>query len=49
MRQEYRTKKNPELHTSITYQYDNPGKYTILVKVVDILGNDTNKLLTVRV
>jgi len=49
MRQEYRTKKNPELRTSITYQYDNPGQYTILVKVVDILGNDTNKLLTVRV
>lgn len=49
MRQEYRTKKNPELRTSITYQYDNPGQYTILVKVVDILGNDTNKLLTLRV
>jgi adenine-specific DNA-methyltransferase len=49
MRQEYRTKKNPELRTSIAYQYDIPGQYTILVKVVDILGNDTNKLLTVRV
>jgi len=48
MRQEYRTKKNPELQTDITHQYDIPGHYTILVKVVDILGNDTNKLLTVR-
>jgi hypothetical protein len=49
MRQEYRTRKNPDLRTSITYQYENPGHYKILVKVVDILGNDTNKLLTVRV
>jgi adenine-specific DNA-methyltransferase len=49
MRQEYRTRKNPDLRTSITYQYENPGHYKILVKVVDILGNDTNKLLTVRI
>jgi adenine-specific DNA-methyltransferase len=49
MRQEYRTKKNPNLQTSIKYQYENPGHYKILVKVVDILGNDTNKLLTVRI
>lgn len=49
MRQEYRTKKNPNLQTSIKYQYESPGHYKILVKVVDILGNDTNKLLTVRI
>jgi DNA modification methylase len=49
MRQEYRTRKNPKLKTSISYEYDKSGKYDILVKVVDILGNDTNKLLTVRI
>ncbi|MEM3870955.1 MAG: site-specific DNA-methyltransferase [Nitrososphaeria archaeon] len=49
MRQEYRTRKNPKLKTSITYEYDKPGKYDVLVKVVDIFGNDTNKLLKVEI
>ena len=49
MRQEYRTKKNPNLHTQIKYEYDKPGEYDVLVKVVDILGNDTNKLLHIKV
>jgi len=49
MRQEYRTRGTPDLRTRITYHYDQPGHYTIFVKVVDILGNDTNKQLTVRV
>ena len=49
MRQEYRTRKNPNLRTRIKYEYNKPGEYDVLVKVVDILGNDTNKLLHVRV
>lgn len=49
MRQEYRTKKDPNLRTQIKYEYDKPWEYDVLVKVVDILGNDTNKLLHIKV
>jgi DNA modification methylase len=49
MRQEYRTRKNPNLRTRIKYEYNKPGEYDVLVKVIDILGNDTNKLLHLRV
>jgi len=49
MRQEYRTKKNPKLPAQIKYEYDKPGEYDVLVKVVDILGNDTTKLLHIKV
>ena len=49
MKQEYRTKNNPKLKTSIVYEYEKSGKYDVLVKVVDIFGNDTNKLLRVEI
>ena len=49
MKQEYRTKNNPKLKTSIVYEYEKSGKYDVLVKVVDIFGNDTNKLLKVEI
>lgn len=45
MRQHYRTKDSPDLKTKISYEYPEPGTYSILVKVVDIFGNDTNKLI----
>jgi|GEM_PF-2817880 len=31
-----------------THSYEKTGKYQVLVKVVDIFGNDTNKLLEVK-
>jgi DNA modification methylase len=49
MAQEFRSRKHPTLKTSLSYTYPEPGEYSILVKVVDIFGNDTNKLLRVRV
>jgi len=49
MRQEYRTRKNKNLRTRISYEYRESGEYDILVKVVDIFGNDTNKMVHVRV
>lgn len=49
IRQEYRTKKNPDLRTQIMYEYPKPGEYDVLAKVVDILGNDTSKLLHIKV
>ena len=46
--QSFRTKKTPTLEfTSIAYEYKKPGKYKIMVKVVDILGIDTSKLIDV--
>ncbi|MEA3314074.1 MAG: site-specific DNA-methyltransferase, partial [Caldisericota bacterium] len=40
--QSFRTKKNPELElTSTPHTYEQPGKYKIAVRVVDILGQDT--------
>ncbi len=47
--QRYRTRKDPglELHTS--HQYTESGNYIVMVKVVDILGNDTTKALSIEI
>jgi len=47
--QSYRTRKERSLQLSITHTYTEPGEYTIVVKVIDILGNDTTKAITVKV
>jgi len=48
--QSFRTKKNPTIEfSSIPHVYDKPGKYKIMVKVVDILGIDTSKIVEVRI
>ena len=48
--QSFRTKKNPALEfTSIAHTYKQPGVYKAMVKVVDILGIDTSKVVEVRV
>lgn len=47
--QAYRTRKKPALELSTTHRYEQPGEYTVLVKVIDILGNDTTKTLRVKV
>lgn len=47
--QSFRTRKHPVLQTESTHQYRGPGTYKILVKVIDIFGNDTTKLLEVAV
>ena len=47
--QSYRTKKQPRLELTARHTYDEPGTYTILVKVIDILGNDTTRAATVEV
>ncbi|MGA7162088.1 MAG: site-specific DNA-methyltransferase [Bacteroidota bacterium] len=46
--QSYRTKQNPQIDLTATKQYDEKGQYTVLVKVIDILGNDTTKALNVQ-
>ena len=46
--QSYRTKKVGRLELKANHAYEAPGEYTVLVKVIDLLGNDTTKALTVK-
>ena len=40
----YRTRKDRTLAlASDTYTYERPGRYRVLVKVIDIFGNDTSQ------
>jgi adenine specific DNA methylase Mod len=43
--QTYRTKKSPDLQLSASHEYETPGNYAVVVKVIDILGNDTTKTI----
>ncbi len=47
--QSYRTRKNPSLEMETGHTYPQPGRYTVVVKVIDILGNDTTKTLEIEV
>ncbi len=47
--QSYRTKKQPRLDLRATNAYGEAGPRTIVVKVIDILGNDTTKSVRVEV
>lgn len=47
--QTYRTKKAPKILLKALHEYDEPGSYIIVVKVIDILGNDTTKAVTITV
>ena len=47
--QSYRTRKDRGLQLKVKHTYPEPGEYTIVVKVIDILGNDTTKSHIVEV
>src|SRR5262249_52941327 len=47
--QSYRTRKDNEIDLNASYDYESPGTYTIVIKVIDILGNDTTKTVTLEV
>ena len=47
--QSYRTRQDPQLQRTIAHTYQQPGTYTLVVKVIDILGNDTTRRLEVTV
>jgi SAM-dependent methyltransferase len=47
--QSYRTRRDRTLLLQAAHRYEEPGEYTVLVKVIDILGNDTTKAVRVRV
>jgi len=45
--QSYRTRKDPKLVLSASHTYEEPGDYRVMVKAIDILGNDTTKVFEV--
>jgi hypothetical protein len=47
--QTYRTRKEPRLLKEAAHEYAEAGEYQVVVKVIDILGNDTTKTLRVDV
>ncbi len=47
--QSYRTRADRRLELTATYDYAEAGEHTILVKVVDIFGNDTTSAVPVTV
>jgi len=47
--QSYRTRQNPKIELTAGHAYEKKGKYTVLVKVIDILGNDTTKAIELAV
>lgn len=46
--QSFRVKKNPRVDYQARHKYEDVGNYEIMIKVVDVFGNDTNKFLKVR-
>ena len=46
--QTYRTRKDKSLALKASHLYEEPAS-TVVVKVIDILGNDTTKTITVEV
>jgi adenine-specific DNA-methyltransferase len=46
--QSYRTRQDPKISLNVNYLYPEAGNYTIVVKVIGILGNDTTKTLEVE-
>lgn len=48
--QAYRTREEPELaRQSDPHEYEEAGRHTIVIKIIDIFGNDTTKLAEVTV
>jgi len=46
--QSFRTKQNPRVDYEARYTYQGKGEYQIMVKVVDVFGNDTNKAIDLK-
>jgi hypothetical protein len=47
--QSYRTRKDPKLDLKAAHTYEEPGDYRVMIKAIDILGNDTTKVVEVTV
>jgi len=42
-------KKNPKVDYEVKHKYEEKGEYPIMVKVVDVFGNDTNKVIKLKI
>ena len=49
MWQAYRSRNDKSLKLEASHTYAKAGEYRIVVKVIDILGNDTTKRVKVKV
>ena len=47
--QSFRTRQQPKLSLSVASTYPASGTYRVMVKVIDILGNDTTKTIQLEV
>lgn len=47
--QSYRTKKDPAIELKARRKYNAAGKYYVVIKVIDLLGNDTTKMLEIEI
>jgi adenine-specific DNA-methyltransferase len=47
--QSYRTRQESKLGLQTDHAYEKAGEYRVVVKVIDILGNDTTKMMMVVV
>lgn len=47
--QAFRSRHNEKLDVQTSHAYSAPGTYRIVVKVIDILGNDTTKTIVIEV
>lgn len=47
--QSYRTKQDPQLALRAVSDILEPGTYTVVIKVIDLLGNDTTKSVQIEV
>jgi len=45
--QSFKVKKNPKVNYEAKPKYEEYREYQIMVKVVDVFGNDTNKVVMV--
>ena len=47
--QSYRTREEPKLQLNVRNDYGAPGVYSVMIKVIDLLGCDTTKLISLEV
>ena len=47
--QSYRTRQDRSLLLRMNHRYEEAGEYVVLVKVIDVLGNDTTRAIPVQV
>jgi len=47
--QSFRKRKDPRVEYEAKHRYEDAGEYQIMVKVVDVFGNDTNKIIKIKI